>query len=369
MAEIYWDNVSKRFGSVTAVDHLTLTAHDQEFLVLLGPSGCGKTTTLRMAAGLEDATEGRISVGGRDATHLEPKDRDLAMVFQNYALYPHMTVFENLAFGLRLRKTPAADIQRLVHSAAAQLGLEPLLQRRPSALSGGQRQRVALGRALVRQPKAFLMDEPLSNLDATLRAQTRLQLKVLHRQLAATIVYVTHDQTEAMTLASRIVVMRDGVVQQVDTPEGIYDRPANQFVASFLGTPGMNLVPAQLTRTSGTLSAAIGTQRLELTADSAWQLERAAGRSVVLGIRPEHIHVGGPEGQGTNPMSLRARVRLVEPMGHETMVHVDLDHDVQLTARSIHHWSASPGSLVSLSLDTRHLHAFDPETEVACEAR
>lgn len=361
MAEIYWDNVSKRFGSVTAVDHLTLTAHDHEFLVLLGPSGCGKTTTLRMAAGLEDPTDGHIYVGGRDATHLEPKDRDLAMVFQNYALYPHMTVFDNLAFGLRLRKTPAADIQRLVHGAAGQLGLEPLLQRRPSALSGGQRQRVALGRALVRQPKAFLMDEPLSNLDATLRAQTRLQLKALHSQLAATVVYVTHDQTEAMTLASRIVVMRDGVIQQVDTPEAIYDRPGNQFVASFLGSPGMNLVPAELARNGGNLSAAIGTQRLDLLPDGARQLERAVGRKVVLGIRPEHVHLGSPDGG----MALRARVRLVEPMGHETMVHIELEHDIRLTARSPHHWAANPGALVSLSLDTRHLQAFDPETEVA----
>ncbi len=254
MASVRLEHVFKRFGNVDAVSDVNLDIADQEFLVLLGPSGCGKTTTLRMVAGLEELSEGSIFIGDREVSQVAPKDRDIAMVFQNYALYPHMTVYENMAFGLKLRKVPRPEIERRVKEAADILGLDTLLTRKPKELSGGQRQRVALGRAIVREPKAFLMDEPLSNLDAKLRTQTRVELKRLHQRLGATILYVTHDQPEAMTMGTRIVVMRDGVVQQVDTPDGIYNRPANQFVATFVGTPAMNLLPGELGRSGDALT-------------------------------------------------------------------------------------------------------------------
>ncbi len=367
MAQIEWDQVSKWFGPVAAVRDIRLTARDREFLVLLGPSGCGKTTTLRMAAGLEAPTAGRVLLGARDVTHVEPRDRDLAMVFQNYALYPHMTVYDNLAFGLKLRKTPPANIRRAVQDTAVRLGLESLLHRRPSELSGGQRQRVALGRAMVREPQAFLMDEPLSNLDATLRAETRVQLKALHAQLATTVVYVTHDQTEAMTLATRIVVMSGGVIQQVDTPEAIYDHPANQFVATFIGTPGMNMLPVLWTRADGQLAAVIGAQRLPLPPGLPWM--RAAASSghhgATLGVRPEHLRMSGAPDPATP--SLKARIRLVEPMGHETLVHLDLDPDLTLVARTPDRWPN--GNIpIWVSFDPRRLHVFDSVSQVAYEA-
>ncbi len=368
MAQIEWDQVSKSFGPVAAVRELSLIARDREFLVLLGPSGCGKTTTLRMAAGLEDPTSGRLLLGERDVTHVEPRDRDLAMVFQNYALYPHMTVYDNLAFGLKLRKTAPQDVRRAVEDTAARLGLESLLTRRPRELSGGQRQRVALGRAMVRKPQAFLMDEPLSNLDATLRAQTRVQLKALHDQLATTFVYVTHDQTEAMTLATRIVVMNAGVIQQVDTPEAIYDHPANQFVATFIGTPGMNLFPALWGRVDGALTAIIGSQRLPLPSGLPWMPAAAAagGRAATLGIRPEHLRVATAPEKGTP--SLKARIRLVEPLGHETLLHLNLDPDIALIARTPDRWAGGSNSLVWVSCDPHQLHVFDPASQVAYEA-
>lgn len=367
MAQIEWDQVSKWFGPVAAVRNISLVARDHEFLVLLGPSGCGKTTTLRMAAGLEDPTSGRLLLGERDVTHVEPRDRDLAMVFQNYALYPHMTVYDNLAFGLKLRKTPPQAVRRAVEDAAARLGLESLLARRPRELSGGQRQRVALGRAMVRQPQAFLMDEPLSNLDATLRAETRVQLKALHAQLATTTVYVTHDQTEAMTLATRIVVMNGGVVQQVDTPDAIYDHPVNQFVATFIGTPGMNMLPVLWGRVDGALAAIIGSQRLPLPPGLPWMRAAASAgnHAATLGIRPEHLRVAAaPE---TGSPNLKARIRLVEPMGHETLVHLDLDPGLTLIARTPDRWPN--GNIpVWVSFDPRRLHVFDSVSQAAYEA-
>ncbi|MCY0898668.1 MAG: sn-glycerol-3-phosphate ABC transporter ATP-binding protein UgpC [Firmicutes bacterium] len=360
MASVQLDHVSKRFGAVAAVQDVTLDIADQEFLVLLGPSGCGKTTTLRMVAGLEELTEGRIQIGDRDVSHLPPKDRDIAMVFQNYALYPHMTVYENMAFGLKLHRTPKAEIDRRVKEAAAILGLEGLLTRRPKELSGGQRQRVALGRAIVREPKAFLMDEPLSNLDAKLRTQTRVELKRLHQRLGATIIYVTHDQTEAMTLGTRIVVMKDGVVQQVDTPEGIYHRPANVFVATFVGTPAMNIVDATIERHQGQLAAVIDGQKLLLSGPLAAALESWGRPTVRLGIRPEDISVGVPS-DPPGP-SVDAVVRLVEPMGHENLVYTDVG-SANVVVRTGNDWTGGVGDRVTLYWNPQRIHAFDPESE------
>lgn len=362
MASVTLSGVSKRFGGVTAVESVNLEIQDQEFLVLLGPSGCGKTTTLRMVAGLEDLTDGSIHIGDQDVTQLPPKDRDIAMVFQNYALYPHMTVYENMAFGLKLRRIAKAEIDRRVKEAADILGLHDLLARRPKELSGGQRQRVALGRAIVREPKAFLMDEPLSNLDAKLRTQTRVELKRLHQRLGATIVYVTHDQTEAMTMGTRIVVMRDGVVQQVDTPDGIYHRPANVFVATFVGTPAMNILDAELTREGEVFVAHVGgSQHLTLPKSLTEPLESLGSLAVKMGIRPEDVRLM-PKDHGAEGMSLEAKVRVVEAMGHEKLVYLDCgQHSV--VARTDNEWQGGMGDTVMLSLDPDKLNAFDPITE------
>ncbi len=360
MARVELEAVSKRFGNVVAVKDFTLTVEDREFLVLLGPSGCGKTTTLRMVAGLEEPSAGRIVIGDRDVTFAEPKDRDIAMVFQNYALYPHMTVYDNMAFGLKLRHVPRAEIQRLVQDAAAMLGLEALLGRRPRELSGGQRQRVALGRAIVRNPKAFLMDEPLSNLDAKLRAQTRVQLKALHRRLDATVIYVTHDQTEAMTMGTRIVVMKDGVVQQVDTPDAIYHRPANQFVATFVGTPAMNLLTATLTRAEGQVQAVLGADaRMALPAALAARVARVDGPQVTLGVRPEDVYLDA----GHPGLAVPALVRVVEPMGHENMVYLEVGDGQALIARVGNGWHGAAEDRVTVVLDPDRMHVFDPASE------
>lgn len=362
MASVVLEHVSKRFGGTTAVDDVNLQIGDQEFLVLLGPSGCGKTTTLRMVAGLEEVTDGAIYIEDRDVSQLPPKDRDIAMVFQNYALYPHMTVYENMAFGLRLRKVPKSAIAQRVTEAAEILGLQALLTRRPRELSGGQRQRVALGRAIVREPKAFLMDEPLSNLDAKLRTQTRVELKRLHQRLGATILYVTHDQTEAMTMGTRIVVIKDGVVQQVDSPDGIYHRPANAFVATFVGTPAMNLFGATLTRRGTTLTATVGVQSLVLPDALTVPLETLGGSAVILGIRPEEITLmqGGRIPQGA--LALQATVRLIEPMGHEYIVYLDAG-PAQFVVRTGNDWHGMVGDTTTMGLDGRQLNAFDPHSE------
>lgn len=362
MAGVRLEHVGKRFGAVTAVEDVNLDIKDQEFFVLLGPSGCGKTTTLRMVAGLEELSDGSIYIGDRDVSDLAPKDRDIAMVFQNYALYPHMTIYENMAFGLRLHKVPRPEIDRRVKEAAEILGLGNFLLRQPKALSGGQRQRVALGRAIVRDPKVFLMDEPLSNLDAKLRAQTRVELKRLHQRLGATILYVTHDQTEAMTMGTRIVVMRDGVVQQVDTPDAIYHRPANEFVATFVGTPAMNIWDAGLDRQGDTLHAVVEGQKLALPNELAQAVSSLSSNSITLGIRPEDILLLGNQELPSGYLPLNAIVRLVEPMGHEQIVYVDLG-PISWVVRTSNEWQGQLGDKTTLAFDGRKLHAFDPSTE------
>ncbi len=354
MASVRLEHVSKRFGAVSAVEDVTLTINDHEFLVLLGPSGCGKTTTLRMVAGLEESTSGAIYIGDQDVSQAAPKDRDIAMVFQNYALYPHMTVYDNMAFGLKLHGVPRDAIAKRVGDAAEMLGLQNLLKRRPKELSGGQRQRVALGRAIVRDPAAFLMDEPLSNLDAQLRTQTRVELKRLHQRLGTTTLYVTHDQTEAMTLGTRIVVMKDGVVQQAASPDDIYHRPANQFVATFVGTPPMNLMPVHLERRDGAVYAAIEGQRLAVPQRVLGALAGIQVEKTTLGIRPEDLTVSRDVGDG----GLQAVVRVIEPMGHETLVYGDIG-STSVIARTSNAWTGRVGETVSLTLDERRWHLFD----------
>ncbi len=360
MAQLVLEHVVKRFGEVLAVDDFTFTIEDHEFLVLLGPSGCGKTTTLRMVAGLEEPSAGRIVIGGRDVTALEPKDRDIAMVFQNYALYPHMTVYDNMAFGLRLRRRPSAEIHRRVGEAAESLGLTALLGRRPRELSGGQRQRVALGRAIVREPQAFLMDEPLSNLDAQLRAQTRVELKNLHQRLAATVVYVTHDQVEAMTMGTHIVVMKDGVIQQADTPEGLYTNPRNQFVATFVGTPPMNVVSGTLERQAGHLVLRLGPHTtLAVPASQRPVVESLGSPNVVMGIRAEHVHVDGEP--GNQQLELDCRLGVVESMGHESLVYLDAEGQ-QLVARADASFRGTMGENITARLAVSGLRWFNPDT-------
>ena len=293
MASVKLKNIYKRYeGGVTAVNDFNIDIEDKEFIILVGPSGCGKSTTLRMVAGLEDISEGELYIGDKLVNDISPKDRDIAMVFQNYALYPHMTVFENMAFGLKLRKTPRDEIKRRVHEAAKILDIEHLLDRKPKALSGGQRQRVALGRAIVREPKVFLMDEPLSNLDAKLRVQMRTEISKLHQKLQTTIVYVTHDQTEAMTMGTRIVVMKDGYIQQVDTPQALYERPYNMFVAGFIGSPQMNFITAKVERRGDEIHLLFGKDDIRLPEGKAKKLEGTdyIGREVIMGIRPENLH-------------------------------------------------------------------------------
>ena len=292
MADLQLKHIYKRYaGGVTAVSDFTLDIDDKEFIILVGPSGCGKSTTLRMVAGLEEISEGELYIGGRLVNDVAPKDRDIAMVFQNYALYPHMTVFENMAFGLKLRKTPKDEIKKRVTEAAKILDIEHLLDRKPKALSGGQRQRVAMGRAIVRNPKVFLMDEPLSNLDAKLRVAMRTEIKKLHNKLQTTFMYVTHDQTEAMTMGTRIVVMKDGVIQQVDTPANLYTKPDNVFVAGFIGSPQMNFVTATLSKENGSVYASFGDNKIMIPNGKVTpELEGYIGKEVIVGIRPEDIH-------------------------------------------------------------------------------
>ncbi|HEY5564340.1 MAG TPA: sn-glycerol-3-phosphate ABC transporter ATP-binding protein UgpC, partial [Rhodothermia bacterium] len=290
MARVYYEHVTKRFGSVTAVDDLTLEIHDREFLVLVGPSGCGKSTVIRLLAGLEDLTEGNVYIDDLRVNDLPAKDRDIAMVFQSYALYPHMSVFDNMAFGLRMRGTPKDEIRRRVTEAADILDIEDLLKRKPAQLSGGQRQRVALGRAIVREPRVFLFDEPLSNLDAKLRVQTRTELSKLHERLGTTFIYVTHDQVEAMTMATRLAVLKDGILQQVGTPEDVYFRPDNVFVAGFIGSPSMNFFNGRLTGTADEMLLDLMGFQIRLPAERARRIAPLAGTEIICGIRPEDIH-------------------------------------------------------------------------------
>ncbi len=344
MAEIQLNNVSKRWGSFVGVEDFNLTIADQEFLVLLGPSGCGKTTTMRMIAGLEDASGGEIKIGDRVVNDLEPKDRDIAMVFQSYGLYPNMNVYENIRFPLKVRKIPTDEHHERVMRAAAMVELEPFLERKPAALSGGQRQRVALARAIVRKPSVFLMDEPLSNLDAKLRVSTRAQIKNLSHELKVTTIYVTHDQIEAMTLADRVVVMKQGVIQQVGAPTDIYDRPANTFVASFIGSPAMNLVAGQL---SGGVFRAEGVEVTGLSAPDG---------NVTLGFRAEDAEVVESGGE------IQAPAYSVELLGDATMITVRIG-DALVSVKAHKEYRANIGDPVGISVPARICHLFDSKTE------
>jgi multiple sugar transport system ATP-binding protein len=326
---IEFEHVARRFGDVEALVDFSLTADDGEFLVLVGPSGCGKTTALRIVAGLEEADEGVVKIGGRDVTGLKPRERDIAMVFQNYALYPQMSVYDNIAFGLRTRRAPRAEIDRAVHDAAGALGLSELLKRKPGQLSGGQRQRVALGRAIVRRPKAFLMDEPLSNLDAKLRAQTRIELIRLHRQLRKTVLYVTHDQVEAMTMGERIAVMDRGRLQQVGTPNDVYSSPANLFVAQFIGTPAMTTFEGSVGAADGLMTVDAGDVVVRLNEEQGHRLHASGAQAIAVGVRPEHIVPAAVLGERPTAATFSARVDVVEALGNE--IHATLLTD----ARSI----------------------------------
>ena len=334
---------------------------DKEFLVLVGPSGSGKSTALRLLAGLETITEGKIYIGERFVNNVPPKDRDIAMVFQSYALYPHMTVYDNMAFGLTLRKIPKAEIRKRVEEAARILGIEGFLKRKPRALSGGQRQRVALGRAIVRDPAVFLFDEPLSNLDAKLRVQTRAEISKLHQRLGTTFIYVTHDQVEAMTMATRIVVMNHGAIQQVGEPQELYDRPRNLFVAGFIGSPAMNFFDGTIVREDGGLVIDTGAFKLPVPMAKNTQLSPYVGKKIVLGIRPENIHSAQYTPTGIHAVNLEAEVDVTESMGNELILYLLLGEKVFL-ARVDPRTEARPGDKMQVALDIERLHFFDPET-------
>jgi multiple sugar transport system ATP-binding protein len=371
VGEIVLDNVTKVFpNGVRAVDGINLTIADGEFMVLVGPSGCGKTTLLRSIGGLETITSGRIAIGGREVTKEAPGSRDLAMVFQNYALYPHMTVRQNLGYGLRVRHTPKREREDRVLRVAKMLGLDEMLERRPRQLSGGQMQRVAMGRAIVREPAAFLMDEPLSNLDAKLRVQMRAEIQRLQQRLGTTTVYVTHDQVEAMTMGDRVALMHDGRLVQVDRPQALYERPADLFVAGFIGSPAMNFVRARLSRSNGSILAAFGSTTLELPARALPSAVAARqGGDVILGLRPEHLEDATLAPADGRPL-LRASVSLAEPVGAQVIVHLELDSAVaggeggDVCACLGPSTACVPGDLLTLAIDPARLHFFDPETEV-----
>jgi multiple sugar transport system ATP-binding protein len=361
MAAVKLVNATKTYeNGITAVRRASLQIADKEFVVLVGPSGCGKSTLLRMIAGLEDVTSGDIFIDDRRVNDVAPRDRDIAMVFQNYALYPHMTVFENMAFGLRMRKMPKEEIRTRVQEAAESLQIADYLERKPRALSGGQRQRVALGRALVRKPKVFLFDEPLSNLDAKLRVQTRIEINRLHKQLRTTMIYVTHDQVEAMTMGDRIVVMSGGVIQQVDSPMRLYDNPANRFVAGFIGSPAMNFVAGRLV--SGRPARFVsGLLNVPLPAATAGRLKSAGPDGLTLGVRPEHISLAGISKRGTGP-SHAVTVDVVEPIGNETLVYVR-DGEMQFCIRRNEAVSVKPGQKIRILFDAKRILFFDTKTE------
>ena len=364
MAEIQLNGVTKKFGDNTAVDRIDLTANDREFLVLVGPSGCGKTTTLRMIAGLEEATEGEVHIGDRLVNNVPPKDRDIAMVFQNYALYPHMSVYKNLAFGLKQRKFPKSEIKVRVNEVAQMLGINELLNRKPKELSGGQRQRVAMGRAIVRKPKVFLFDEPLSNLDAKLRVQMRAELARLHGQLKTTIVYVTHDQIEAMTLADRIVVMNNGIIMQTGAPMEVYDNPENLFVAGFIGSPAMNFFDVRVKGEKGTLFVESDNFRLAIADRLQDRFMPAKGRELILGIRPEHIYDKHVKGEFAGGEPLEATVEVVEPIGSQVILLASCGSE-NLTACVDPQTRAKPNTVMKFVVDTNRLHLFDKQTEKA----
>jgi multiple sugar transport system ATP-binding protein len=365
MASVRYDHVTKQFSeSVKAVNDLTLDVKDKEFLVLVGPSGCGKTTALRLLAGLEDITSGTINIGDRVVNDVAPKDRDIAMVFQSYALYPHMSVYDNMAFGLKLRKMSKTEIDKRVKEAAGILGINHLLDRKPKQLSGGQRQRVAVGRAIVREPKVFLFDEPLSNLDAKLRVETRAGISKLHQNLGTTFIYVTHDQTEAMTMATRIAVMKDGVLQQIGSPQELYDHPANMFVAGFIGSPSMNFFNAKVAGSDGNMVFDTGVFKLPVPSDSRDKLRSRNDDQVVVGIRPEDVYDAGFQAPGIESANVPAQVDVVEPMGSEIYLNL-LSGDQPFVARVDPRSSAKAGNQVGLAFDINKLHIFDKKSETA----
>jgi multiple sugar transport system ATP-binding protein len=365
MASVTLKNVYKVYnGDVTAVTDFSLEVADKEFIILVGPSGCGKSTTLRMIAGLEEITKGELYIGDTLSNDVAPKDRDIAMVFQNYALYPHMTVYDNMAFGLKLRKVPKDEIKRRVEEAAKSLDIVHLLERKPKALSGGQRQRVALGRAIVRNPKVFLLDEPLSNLDAKLRAQMRVVISLLHKRLGTTFIYVTHDQTEAMTMGDRIVVMKDGFIQQVDTPQNLYDLPVNQFVAGFMGSPQMNFIDCKLDKSGSDYVIKFGQYSIIIPPEKCknGELKAFEGKEVVLGIRPENVHDEPDFLEKAENGIVEMDVEVTELMGAETYLYMKCE-GVSVTARVDPATKAKTGDRIKVALDLSRMHLFDKESE------
>ena len=365
MASLSLKNICKVYpNGFEAVKNFNLEIEDKEFIIFVGPSGCGKTTTLRMIAGLEDISSGELMIGEKVVNDVEPKDRDIAMVFQNYALYPHMTVYDNMAFGLKLRKVPKAEIDKMVKEAAKILDLTPLLDRKPKALSGGQRQRVAMGRAIVRNPKVFLMDEPLSNLDAKLRVQMRIEIAKLHQRLGTTIIYVTHDQTEAMTLGTRIVVMKDGIVQQVDTPQNLYEKPANLFVAGFMGSPQMNFLDATVKVSGNVANLEVGGKSFPLPPAKSKKVIEGGydGKTVVMGIRPEDVYDSQVFIENSPQSVFESTIKVYELLGAEVFLYFDLD-EFPITARVDSRTSARPGDVVKFAFDTEKIHVFDKETQ------
>ena len=364
MASVTYKNVVKRFGDVVAVNNTSFHVEDKEFLVLVGPSGCGKTTALRLLAGLEEITSGEILIDERVVNDVAPKDRDIAMVFQSYALYPHLSVYNNLAFGLKLRKTPKAEIKERVEEAAGILGIMDLLDRKPSQLSGGQRQRVAVGRAIVRNPKVFLFDEPLSNLDAKLRVQMRAEISKLHKKLATTFVYVTHDQVEAMTMATRIAVIDKGVLQQIDSPQTLYDTPDNLFVAGFIGSPSMNFFPAKLRKDGAKIIIDNENFSVALPENRTATFESYIGKDVIFGIRPENIHNPDFVPPNTHTELAPAKVDVTELMGNEIFLHL-LSSDIAFVARVDPRSKYNPDDEIQVAFDMGSIHIFDAKTELA----
>ena len=366
MASLSLEHIYKRYpNGFEAVKDFNLEIADQEFIIFVGPSGCGKSTTLRMIAGLEDISSGELRIGEKLVNDVEPKDRDIAMVFQSYALYPHMTVYDNMAFGLKLRKVPKEEIDKMVKEAAKILDLTPLLDRKPRALSGGQRQRVGMGRAIVRNPKVFLMDEPLSNLDAKLRVQMRIEIAKLHQRLGTTIIYVTHDQTEAMTLGTRIVVMKDGIIQQVDTPQNLYEKPQNLFVAGFMGSPQMNFLDAIVEVVDDTAVLKVAGHFIPLPPAKSKKLIEGGynGKTVTFGIRPEDVYDSEMMVEASPQSTFEATVKVYELLGAEVYLYFDLD-EFQMTARVDPRTTARPGDVVKFAIDVEKIHIFDKETEL-----
>jgi len=365
MASLSLKNINKTYANgVVAVKEFNLEIADKEFIIFVGPSGCGKSTTLRMIAGLEEITAGELWIADKLVNDVEPKDRDIAMVFQNYALYPHMSVYDNMAFGLKLRKTPKDQIDKLVHEAARILEIENLLDRKPKALSGGQRQRVAMGRAIVRNPKVFLMDEPLSNLDAKLRVQMRIVISKLHQRLQTTFVYVTHDQTEAMTLGTRIVVMKDGIIQQVDSPQNLYNMPNNLFVATFIGSPQMNMIEAKVVKSGADIILTFGSNSIKLSDAKAKKLIDGGyvDKNVIFGIRPEDVKDEEMFISNSPDSVVEASVKVYELLGAEVYLYFTVDQ-FDVTARVNPRTTARPGDIIKIAIDLTKVHIFDKETE------